>query len=185
MSMAALPEIRYEIGLVIRYKTSCYKEAAAGEGTKSEMVRHAHRFGTSRRDPSGFSERNPSGILVAVVFRPRRRWSVPAFLLAENLCGSPRLRSSRSRHASPSTHPLHPRPLGTDLSDLTERYSRPLPGIACLTSRGANAGLTIPEYKKRRGQHAFGDIRPTMSYWCLRIALYVRVASLCGGRSNE
>ena len=35
------------------------------------MVRHAHRFRTSRRDPSGFQRADPSGIPVAVIFGPR------------------------------------------------------------------------------------------------------------------
>ena len=184
--MAALPEIRYEIGLVIRYKTSCYKEAAAGEGTKSEMVRHAHRFGTSRRDPSGFqraesfwnSRRRGLSTTEAVVSSsfPSRRKSlwVPAPPVKS-------LQTCLAVHSSPSIRDLSEQIYRILLGDIPA----PLPGIGCLTSRDANAGLTIPEYKKRRGQHAFGDIRPTMSYCCLRIALYVRVASLCGGRSNE
>ena len=157
------PEIGTEIGLVIEYKkTSCYKEAAAGEGTKSEIVASPSLRDLPAR-PFSFSERNPFGILVAVVFRPRRRWSVCSFPSRRKSLWVPAPPVSRCRHASPSTHPLP--------SATSRNGSRILLGGVPHPSRGsASSPVRIQNPPRcsriQRGRHPFVVLSPTISYCC-------------------
>ena len=155
--MAALPEIRYEIGLVIRYKTSCYKEAAAGEGTKK---RDGEACPSLRDLPARPFRVSASGILLEF----SSPWSFDHGGGGQfQLSFSPKISVGprASGQVAPDMPrrpliPFHPRPLGTDLSDLTGRYSRPPPGDR------------LPHQSRRKRRPHYSGIQEEKRPACLR-----------------